>query len=242
MSRSSRARRLLARKLEVSRAAEARYARALRAVLREVHKDLLRFLLTRSDASLPTDFGQEVTRLLDGIPVRVGTIFDRHARQISDANKRSLRLVGIRAFSDAALEPAIAVRRAENIDLVVNAGRAYAESVREIFSDPEHIGLRVEELQAKLEARGDVSESRAELIARDQTLKLNGALTQIRQESAGVDEYIWSTSLDERVRDSHRALEGERFSWSSPPEPGHPGQDYQCRCVALPVVPELEDL
>ena len=80
----------------------------------------------------------------------------------------------------------------------------------------------------------------ARLLARDQTAKLNGQLTEAQQRDAGVNEYVWSTCGDSRVRDSHRRLHGKRFSWDNPPEvtPGrrlHPGQDYQCRCVALPV-------
>lgn len=142
----------------------------------------------------------------------------------------------------SSIQAEIAKRRDENIQLVVKAGREYADSVAEIFGDPENDGLRTEDLKVKLLARGGVSESRAELIARDQTLKLAGAITEIRQRNAGVDEYIWSTSLDERVRDEHAALEGERFSWSSPPAIGHPGQDFQCRCVAVPVVDDLEGL
>lgn len=228
--------------LEVTRASEARYVRALRSVVRDVHQDVLSFLLQRSDASVPPDFEQHVTRVLEGIPIRVGRLFDAHAAKVADANKKALRLVGIKVASDVGLADKIAVRRDENIKLVENAGRVYAASVRAIVDDPDNFGLRVEDLKDKLQERGDVSENRAELIARDQTLKLNGQITEARQTAAGVNEYIWSTSLDERVRPEHAALEGQRFSWDSPPAPGHPGQDYNCRCVALPYVPELEGL
>ena len=81
-----------------------------------------------------------------------------------------------------------------------------------------------------------MSESRAELIARDQTLKLNGAITKARQTSAGVNSYTWNTSHDDRVRESHAALDGQIISWDAPPEAGHPGEDFQCRCVPIPVI------
>ena len=84
--------------------------------------------------------------------------------------------------------------------------------------------------------------SRARFIARDQVAKLNSQINRAQQEDAGVKEYIWSTSGDSRVREGHRALDGKRFKWSSPPivdaKTGrrcHPGEDYQCRCVALAV-------
>lgn len=234
-------RRTVARLLESSRAGEARYVRALRAIARDTSKEMLAFLLSRADARVPSDFEHEFTRIVSGIPVRVGAIFDRHARQVSESNKKAMRVIGVKS-SDLGIDVEIAKRRSENIDLVMNAQRAYAQSVKDIFEDPANDGLRVEELTGKLLDRGDVSESRAELIARDQTLKLNGAITEIRQTNAGVTEYIWSTSLDERVREEHASLEGETFSWDSPPEVGHPGEDFQCRCVALPVISELADL
>lgn len=132
--------------------------------------------------------------------------------------------------------------RIQNISLVQNAARDYADSVAEIFGDPSNFGLRVEELAQMLFDKGGVSESRAELIARDQSLKFLGQVNETRQVAAGVDSYVWSTSNDDRVRDDHAILEGETFAWSSPPGPGHPGEDFQCRCVAVPVIPELEGI
>jgi SPP1 gp7 family putative phage head morphogenesis protein len=81
----------------------------------------------------------------------------------------------------------------------------------------------------------------AALIARDQVAKLNGNLTMLRQKNAGVKHYVWRTSMDERVRPSHAALEGKEFAWSGAPAPpeGHPGQPIQCRCTAEPDMKEL---
>lgn len=97
-------------------------------------------------------------------------------------------------------------------------------------------GTRAEELAAEIEDRFSVSDSRARLIARDQVAKLNGQLDQLRQTNVGVEQYTWRTSLDERVRDSHREKEGKVFDWNDPPaDTGHPGEDFQCRCYAEPV-------
>ena len=88
--------------------------------------------------------------------------------------------------------------------------------------------------------RTDVSDSRAKLIARDQVAKLNGQLTMERQIDMGVDSYIWRTVGDERVRETHADNEDQTFAWDNPPvETGHPGEDYQCRCWAEPVLPEF---
>jgi SPP1 gp7 family putative phage head morphogenesis protein len=87
------------------------------------------------------------------------------------------------------------------------------------------------------------TKNRTKLIARDQVSKLNGQLSQVRQTSIGVEEYIWRTSRDERVRPSHRRNEGKRFKWNEPPPTGHPGTAVQCRCTAEPVLePILEQV
>ncbi|MFI3242581.1 MAG: minor capsid protein [Alphaproteobacteria bacterium] len=46
------------------------------------------------------------------------------------------------------------------------------------------------------------------------------------------DIYIWRTKSDEKVRSSHAQRDGKTFYWDNPPEGGHPGEAYNCRCVA----------
>lgn len=109
-------------------------------------------------------------------------------------------------------------------------------------------GWRVQEMQSWLQGRfRDMPEWRAELLARDQTLKLNGKLNEHRQRAVGIREYEWTTAGDSRVRERHRELDGQIFSWDNPPPAGphgaamHPGEDYQDRCQAIPVRPDWMD-
>ncbi len=104
-------------------------------------------------------------------------------------------------------------------------------------------GLRFTDISKTIQKSFGITHRRATLIARDQTTKLNASLTRLRQEEVGVEEYIWQTSGDERVRATHRANDGKKFRWDSPPkETGHPGHDVNCRCVARPVLEGLLDL
>lgn len=234
-------RRVLARQLESNKRLEARYARQLRGVVRDTNTELLTWLSSHADA--PSGFEEATARIFAGLHVKVGRLFDRHAEDVDDGNKKALGLIGIRPSGTPGLPSVIARRRAENIDLVVQAQRDYAQSVRKIFDDPKNFGKHYTELKGDLLERSGVSESRAELIARDQTLKLNAQISQERQASAGVSKYTWSTSLDERVRDRHRDLEGRVFSWSERTPIGYrPGEDYQCRCVAIPYIEALGQL
>ncbi|MCF4097305.1 phage minor head protein [Maritalea mediterranea] len=49
--------------------------------------------------------------------------------------------------------------------------------------------------------------------------------------------YIWTTRQDQKVRASHAANHGKIFAWDNPPPTGHPGEDFGCRCRAVPYVP-----
>lgn len=123
-----------------------------------------------------------------------------------------------------------------NVDLIKSIPSQYFERLEKSVWDNMIDGVRFEDLAAQIQHIADVTESRAKLIARDQTSKMNGAFNEARQTSVGIDKYIWSTSGDERVREEHAANDGKIFDWNDPPATGHPGEDIQCRCVALPYV------
>ena len=128
----------------------------------------------------------------------------------------------------------------ENLDLIRSIDDETMRRIRQaliarITGSVNHAGL-AKDLVAEIQAITEKEKNRAELIARDQLGKLHGQINRRKQESLGIDEYEWETSHDERVRDSHRALQGKVFSWSKPPPEGHPGYPIRCRCIALPVI------
>ena len=95
---------------------------------------------------------------------------------------------------------------------------------------------------------GKITMERAELIAKDQTSKMNTAINQIRQTSVGIEEYYWRTREDNRVvgdpgglypkgnkvHGNHYIRNGLLFRWDEPPPDGHPGYAINCRCKAIP--------
>lgn len=108
-------------------------------------------------------------------------------------------------------------------------------------------GLNNREIEKIITSEFGIARRRAKLIARDQAASFNGDLNRIRQQAMGVTKYVWSTSLDERVRGnpdgrypnarpSHWDREGKTFKWSDPPSDGHPGQPINCRCTARAVI------
>lgn len=104
-------------------------------------------------------------------------------------------------------------------------------------------GTRAENLKDILQAEYGMSSNHVRFIARQETSLFVARFRQVRYEEAGINQYRWSTSSDERVRPDHRVLDNKIFSWDQPPisnritgDRNNPGQDYGCRCVALPVV------
>lgn len=53
--------------------------------------------------------------------------------------------------------------------------------------------------------------------------------------------YIWRTRGDDKVRPSHATNNGRVFAGNDPPETGHPGEDYGCRCTAEPFMPSVDE-
>ena len=104
-------------------------------------------------------------------------------------------------------------------------------------------GKRASVLATDILNTGQVTKSRANLIARTETARTASVLQQTRAEAVGSEGYIWRTSEDVDVRERHRKLNGKYFTWISPPVSGengersHPGEIYNCRCWAEVVLP-----
>lgn len=128
-----------------------------------------------------------------------------------------------------------------NVALIKSIPTQYLDKVELAVTQAIVKGELSSELTKKIMEIGQSTESRAKLIARDQASKFNAALTQARHEDLGITHYRWSTSGDERVRESHIENDGKIFAYDDPPEEtGHPGHDINCRCVAIPVLDKAE--
>lgn len=167
-------------------------------------------------------------------------ITDAAGRTIASFNAREMkRVIGIDPRHEPGVAGALDEFRARNVSLITNIPEELLDQVEGVLAD--NFGLRAEELAKLIQERLDVSDSRAALIARDQTLKLNGQLTQVRCANAGIEEYDWTTCGDEKVREEHEARDGKRYRFDNPPEDGNPGEPILCRCTPYPVIPELDE-
>lgn len=125
----------------------------------------------------------------------------------------------------------------ENVALIRSIPEEYFKKIETIVFSGTTQKKPAKSMIKQITELGHSTTKRAKLIARDQTSKLNAALSQQRQQNLGVEEYVWRTAGDDRVRDSHISKNGKIFRWDDPPsDTGHPGHDIQCRCVAQAIV------
>jgi SPP1 gp7 family putative phage head morphogenesis protein len=101
-------------------------------------------------------------------------------------------------------------------------------------------GKRADEVAKEIARSGEVTASRATLIARTEVAKANSAITQARAADVGATHYVWRTADDESVRESHAEMEGEVVAFDDPPEldgmVGHAGEFPNCRCYPEPII------
>lgn len=115
--------------------------------------------------------------------------------------------------------------------------------MREMVQEYALGGMRADTLEKKLIARWGISQRKAEFLAKQETSLLLSSYDESRAKEAGIDEYIWQTAGDGRVREEHKRLNGTRQRYDDPPivdyktgRHANPGQDYGCRCVARKIV------
>jgi len=161
--------------------------------------------------------------------------------RLADSVRRSIGIdIGGFLTRNTAMQQVMDAATRANIGLIKSLPEQYFDTIAERLTAGIDAGLRYEDLAGQLQSLGDVTDHRAKLIARDQTSKMNGAMTMLRQTSLGISRYVWQTAEDERVRTEHAALDGQEFEWDTPPATGNPGEPVNCRCVAVPVL-DLDD-
>ena len=144
-----------------------------------------------------------------------------------------------------------------NYNLIVSNARNYVTQINTLCEQGVVNGWSVKQLQEEIKkATGKLTDKKCRLLARDQIGKLQGQVSEAQMEEVGLEMYVWDTSGDERVRPSHKPMDGLLCRWDNATvyskdngktwidRPAnavklHPGQDIQCRCVALAYIPEL---
>lgn len=176
------------------------------------------------------------------------------ASMLADVVRRDKRMwkaageelsAGVRAKLDSTPVAAIFNQLQEDqVKLITSLPLKAAERVHKVAQEALSTSRRAEDIAKDILDTGHVTKSRAMAIARTEVSRVASNFVQARSEHVGSEGYIWRTSKDFAVRDSHLEMEGKYVRWDSPPTldnlTGHAGCIPNCRCFAEPVFPDLD--
>lgn len=157
-------------------------------------------------------------------------------RQLSLNLSRGLGVDLTSAIRSLNVAPQIEAATVANAALIKSLPDQAIDKIKSKVLNDVARGVRYETLAEDIAQQFDVTDRRAKLIARDQMAKVNSAINEAKQTALGIKKYEWVTAGDERVRDTHADNNGKTFEWDNPPATGHPGDDINCRCIAVPII------
>ena len=118
----------------------------------------------------------------------------------------------------------------QNIALIKSMDADAKSAIRAVLRQAELNNLTERETKKLILEKLKRQTARARFIAGDQAMKLIIARERAIHISAGMEEYEWETRKDDRVRSTHRAMQGRIIRWDTPPPIGHVGTQPGCRC------------
>ncbi|MGY3186459.1 minor capsid protein [Lysinibacillus sp. TE18511] len=133
----------------------------------------------------------------------------------------------------------------DNVSYIKTIHEDYFTSIENVVYDGVKEGRSIKKIREQLVEEVKISKNKAQFIAIDQAGTILGQMTAQRHQNIGIDKFTWYDAADERVRQSHKELSGKVFSYNDPPTVNGrvvlPGEDYRCRCVAIPNFDDEEE-
>ena len=181
--------------------------------------------------------------------IHLEDLFDSTIFKVDREIARTLSGLVVQPKLTAANRKKIAEEWQDNMELwIKNFTEEQIVSLRKSLQPKVLAGVRYEQTAKMIQESYGVTAKKAKFLARQETALLMTKMKETRYTDAGVHQYKWRcvTGTDAHpVRPSHKVLDGQVFRWDDPPvttapdEPArrnNPGQDYNCRCAAIPIV------
>lgn len=131
-----------------------------------------------------------------------------------------------------------------NVDLITTITDKHTENLEKAVMKAVMGGSNFDDVVDEVLKQSKKGKAYAEMVARDQVAKVHASVLQERAEVSGFPGYIWQATNDGKTRISHAVLHDTYHEWQNPPlvkgEKGqpdrnlHPGEDFNCRCIAVP--------
>lgn len=243
-------------------AATVTYERALRKMVRQVGMEALKQFekhvaieLMQGDSPTFTNDGifDGFKKMLGALKNKVSDVFasdktERAARQfvknVNRANRHNLeqqaRVKGINLVAaETWVDDFINQKVRNNVGYIKNIEDEAYERIEKVVREGIERGSSAKVIRKSILEQVEITEGRAKFLAVDQAGSILGQMTAERHQRLGIEKFTWDTSGDERVRDEHRKLDRQVYSYEEPPIVNGrqvlPGEDYRCRCVAVPI-------
>lgn len=225
--------------------------------LKKIKSQFIKQLIKAHEKNLQVDGIEDIKKIIDKIFKKVSLSqklknqikaifvqlnkysFNETEKFLNEYKKKNKNFFAVQIPVDAPfVETAIDRFTKNNIELLQIAGKEYISEVGDYAQQAFLKGESTKSLTEKYLKFTNQNYNKAEFWAQDQLGNAYSFFTQERQISAGIPGFIWSTSRDNRVRDSHVEANGKFALWST----GllidgvytFPGRPYRCRCVAIP--------
>lgn len=151
-----------------------------------------------------------------------------------------------REMASAPIGPQYTQLQQTQISLITSLPYNAAQRVHQLSQEALVGGGRWEEIAREVMRTGQVSRSEANTIARTETARAHSNFSAIRAQHIGSEQFEWATANDRDVRPLHKGYAGKVYRYDDPPllddgRPGLPGTIYNCRCWAIPILPEIPE-
>lgn len=186
----------------------------------------------------------DIQEHLDEIVDSVDVDADETLKRIDAGFKKAAHAMEVQPVLKPEARKALAEDYNKNMKIYVkDFSQQSVKALRAAVEDNAMEGFRFDKLTDSIRHRYGVTANKARFLARQETSLFMAKYRKQRFEQAGVRKYRWSTAHDERVRDSHKHLDGRVFTYDSPPitdratgARNNPGEDFNCRCVDIPIL------
>lgn len=232
-----------------ARKAEQSYERQLRRLARHVG-DLIRGVWRPDDPAVADEISLLLGRYAKMIEPWSVAVGQRMITEVAARNRQAWMRTAAkmgeqirREINEAPTGRVMQQKLAEQVHLITSLPTEAAARVHKLTIEGLVKSRRASDIAKEVLRSGEVTQSRATLIARTEVGRTSTALTEARSLAIGSFSYIWRTAEDGDVRPSHRQMNGKTVSWADPPTldgmTGHAGALPNCRCYAEPIVPEF---
>lgn len=233
---------------------EERYGQTIRALMDQLFSDF--------DYNDPFGFSERVNSFVqsddflaaanDMARRMVGAVLSNHRRAWKDAvyeqgHAQEMHRLLAQAMAGA-IGDAVQAQVDWNAYLISSTPIQISRWITTYAAEQQQAGRRGEDIALDLQKHiPSLTKARSNLIARTECGKASTALTRAQSQDLGINWFLWHGTHDSRTRRAHRELDGVLMHWGDLPAPEAlageknvgrygPGEIYNCRCYAEPVI------